>query len=180
MSHGPSPDERFPIPGIDRTAFLKPFITRPNIIMGDYTYYDDPRGPAQFEANVLYHFEFTGDRLIIGRGRESGQDPALPLRSGHHRPARDAALVGLGRCEGHPQRARDLWRRCPRARARGLTGGSRLRGDAQPFVHEHEAQRERQGLVGDHLLAGIRSGTADGIERSHDLPLVEKRHAGGG
>jgi len=64
---GPSPEQRFPIPGIDRTGFLKHFITRPNIVVGEYTYYDDPRGPEQFEANVLYHFEFTGDRLIIGK-----------------------------------------------------------------------------------------------------------------
>jgi virginiamycin A acetyltransferase len=84
MSHGPSPDERFPIPGIDRTAFLKPFITRPNIIVGEYTYYDDPRGPAQFEANVLYHFEFTGDRLIIGRYCSIATDVRFIMNGGSH------------------------------------------------------------------------------------------------
>ncbi|MEP7346528.1 MAG: chloramphenicol acetyltransferase, partial [Gemmatimonadaceae bacterium] len=52
-SNGPSPDTRYPIPGVTRTGFLKPFITRSNILVGDYTYYDDPRGPEHFEANVL-------------------------------------------------------------------------------------------------------------------------------
>ena len=62
MTHqGPSPDEKHPIPGVARTGFLKPFITRPNIIVGDYTYYDDPLGPEHFEDNVLYHFDFIGD-----------------------------------------------------------------------------------------------------------------------
>jgi virginiamycin A acetyltransferase len=84
MSHGPPPDERFPIPGIDRTAFLKPFITRPNIIVGDYTYYDDPRGAAQFEANVLYHFDFTGDRLIIGKFCSIATDVRFIMNGGSH------------------------------------------------------------------------------------------------
>ena len=41
---------------------------RPNILVGDYSYYDDPDGAERFEErNVLHHFEFYGDRLIIGR-----------------------------------------------------------------------------------------------------------------
>lgn len=83
-SHGPSPDERFPIAGIERTAFLKHFITRPNIVVGDYTYYDDPRGPARFESNVLYHFEFTGDRLIIGRFCSIAADVRFVMNGGNH------------------------------------------------------------------------------------------------
>jgi len=37
-------------------------------VVGDYTYYDDPDdpddpdGPENFEKNVLYHFDFIGDR----------------------------------------------------------------------------------------------------------------------
>lgn len=50
--HGPSPDRRFPIPGVERSGYLKNFITRRNIHVGDYTYYDDPLGPARFEVMV--------------------------------------------------------------------------------------------------------------------------------
>lgn len=39
----------------------------PNIVIGDYTYYDDPENSEEFERNVLYHFPFIGDKLIIGR-----------------------------------------------------------------------------------------------------------------
>lgn len=47
-------------------VFLKNIITRPNIVVGDYTYYDDFNDPLNFEKNVLYHFDFVGDKLIIG------------------------------------------------------------------------------------------------------------------
>jgi len=50
MLNGPSPDERYPIYGYDKLVFLKHFITAPNIIVGDYTYYDDSRyGAEKFE-----------------------------------------------------------------------------------------------------------------------------------
>jgi virginiamycin A acetyltransferase len=64
---GRSPESRYPIPDVARTGFLRPFITRPNIVVGDYTYYDDPRGLEHFEENVLHHFDFIGHRLLIGR-----------------------------------------------------------------------------------------------------------------
>ena len=53
--------------GFPQVGYLKNFITSPNIEVGDYTYYDDPDGPEHFEKNVLYHFDFIGDKLIIGK-----------------------------------------------------------------------------------------------------------------
>lgn len=46
---------------------MKNFITRKNIIVGDYIYYDDEEDAANFEKNVKYHFDFIGDKLIIGK-----------------------------------------------------------------------------------------------------------------
>ena len=66
--HGPAPDNPFPMEGHKRVCFLKAAIKNPNIIVGDYTYYDDPEKPEQFEEkNVLYHYDFLGDKLIIGK-----------------------------------------------------------------------------------------------------------------
>lgn len=66
--HGPNPMNPHPMPGFPRVCFLKPVITRSNIEVGDYTYYDDPDEPERFEdKNVLYHYDFTGDRLVIGK-----------------------------------------------------------------------------------------------------------------
>jgi virginiamycin A acetyltransferase len=65
--HGPDPNEPWPLPHARRVVFLKDHVRNPCIVVGDYTYYDDPDGPENFELNVLYHFDFMGDSLIIGR-----------------------------------------------------------------------------------------------------------------
>lgn len=65
--YGPNPKSSYPIEGVERVCFIKNFITNPNIIVGDYTYYDDPENPEMFEQNVLYHYDFIGDKLIIGK-----------------------------------------------------------------------------------------------------------------
>jgi virginiamycin A acetyltransferase len=53
--------------GFPQVCFIKNTIKGPNIEVGDYTYYDDPEDAAGFERNVLYHFPFIGDKLIIGK-----------------------------------------------------------------------------------------------------------------
>ena len=63
----PSPEVTYPIENVIRTVFLKNIITHPQIIIGDYTYYDDPQDVHQFEKNVLYLFKSKGDKLIIGK-----------------------------------------------------------------------------------------------------------------
>ena len=66
--HGPDPANPYPVAGHRRVGFLKPLVDRTNITVGDYTYYDDPDGPEHFaEKCVLYHYDFIGDRLVIGR-----------------------------------------------------------------------------------------------------------------
>jgi virginiamycin A acetyltransferase len=63
----PDPSVLYPIEGVTRTCFLKNIITHPQIIVGDYTYYDDPEDIHNFEKNVLYLFDFMKDKLIIGK-----------------------------------------------------------------------------------------------------------------
>ena len=66
--HGPTPTDPHPLKGFPQVGFLQPLITNPNIVVGEYTYYDDPEGPEQFQTrNVLYHFPFVGDKLVIGK-----------------------------------------------------------------------------------------------------------------
>ena len=52
-----------------QTIYLNTIINNPNIIVGDYTIYNDfVNDPAQFEKNnVLYHYHINQDRLIIGK-----------------------------------------------------------------------------------------------------------------
>ena len=65
--NGPSPDDPHPMPGFPRVTFIKNTVQNPNILIGDYTYYDDPAGSEDFEKNVLYHYPFLGDKLVIGK-----------------------------------------------------------------------------------------------------------------
>ena len=65
--NGPDKNELFPLTGYNRLCFLKNIFTNPNIIVGDYTYYDDFEDVYNFEKNVKYHFDFIGDKLIIGK-----------------------------------------------------------------------------------------------------------------
>ena len=53
--------------GFPQVCFIQNTVSNPNIIVGDYTYYDDPEDSENFERTVLYHFPFIGDRLIIGK-----------------------------------------------------------------------------------------------------------------
>ncbi len=53
--------------GFPQICFIKNTVKNPNIVIGDYTYYDDPEDSENFERNVLYHYPFIGDRLIIGK-----------------------------------------------------------------------------------------------------------------
>ena len=51
------------------TVYLKSVITNPNIIVGDYTIYNDFAGePKNFEKNnVLYQYPVNCDKLLIGK-----------------------------------------------------------------------------------------------------------------
>lgn len=64
---GPDKNAVFPLENYDRLCFLKNIIQSKNIHVGDYTYYDDFEDVHNFEKNVKYHFEFTGDKLQIGK-----------------------------------------------------------------------------------------------------------------
>lgn len=59
----------YPRRGDKQTIYLKNVINDPNIIVGDYTMYNDfINDPVLFEKNnVLYHYPINNDHLIIGR-----------------------------------------------------------------------------------------------------------------
>lgn len=82
----PSPETKYPLfSQLKRTGFLKNFIENPNIIIGDYTYYDDNNGDiTNFEKNVLYHFDFLGDKLKIGKFCQIASDVKFLMNGMFH------------------------------------------------------------------------------------------------
>ena len=53
----------FPIKNLDSITYVKPSVKNPNIIVGDFTYFAD----KDFEKHVTHHYDFIGDKLIIGK-----------------------------------------------------------------------------------------------------------------
>ena len=59
----PDPNTIHPIAGYDKEIYVKPTLKRANIIVGDFTYIAD----SDFESHVTHHYDFIGDKLIIGK-----------------------------------------------------------------------------------------------------------------
>ncbi len=80
----PDKNVKFPLPNYDRLCFLKNIVKNPNIIVGDYTYYDDFDNVENFEKNVKYLFDFTGDKLIIGKFCMIASDVTFIMNGANH------------------------------------------------------------------------------------------------
>ena len=63
MPKYPNPNVVHPISNVESMTFVKPTIKNPNIIVGDFTYFAD----TDFEKHVTHHYDFIGDKLIIGK-----------------------------------------------------------------------------------------------------------------
>lgn len=83
--YGPNPNAIFPNRDIKSLCFIKNIITRPNIIVGEYTYYDDIDGAEEFEKRVTHHYEFNGDKLIIGKFCAIARGIEFVMNGANHR-----------------------------------------------------------------------------------------------
>jgi len=68
------------------TVYLKSVITDPNIIIGDFTMYNDfVNDPRLFEKqNVLYHFPINKEKLIMGKFCSVACGAKFMFTSGNH------------------------------------------------------------------------------------------------
>lgn len=60
---------------------MKPIIKNPNIIVGDYTYFGD----VDFESHVKHHYDFVGDKLMIGKCCQIAAGVNFVMNEAHHR-----------------------------------------------------------------------------------------------
>ena len=76
----------YPRTGDKETIYLKSTITDPNIIVGDYTMYNDfVNDPTKFENNnVVYHFPVNKEKLIIGKYCSIACGAKFMFTSGNH------------------------------------------------------------------------------------------------
>ena len=85
MPFGPDPNAVHPNPAIPSVCYIRNTITRPALQVGEYTYYDDPDGSEDFESHVTHHYDFIGDRLIIGKFCAIGKGVEFIMNGANHR-----------------------------------------------------------------------------------------------
>ncbi len=82
---GPDPSQLHPLAEHPRVTFIRNLDLPPNVEVGAYSYYDDPAGLGAFLDNILYHFAFLGDRLVIGRFCAIAAGTRFLMNGGNHR-----------------------------------------------------------------------------------------------
>ena len=76
----PNPNTIHPIAGYDKEIYVKPTLRNPNIIVGDFTYIAD----SEFESHVTHHYEWLGDKLIIGKFCQIGAGVEFVMNGANH------------------------------------------------------------------------------------------------
>ncbi len=81
-----NPNKIYPRTNDLQTVYLKNVVTNPNIVIGDFTIYNDfVNDPCQFEKNnVLYHYPINRDKLVIGKFCSIACGAKFLLTSAHH------------------------------------------------------------------------------------------------
>ncbi len=85
MQYGPNPNAIYPNESIKSICYIKNVVANPNIIIGDYTYYNDFNGAEKFEEHVTHHYDFIGDKLIIGKFCAIAQGIEFVMNGANHR-----------------------------------------------------------------------------------------------
>lgn len=80
MKNKPNPNTIFPLPNINTLTFVKSTIKNPNIVVGDFTYFAD----TDFEKHVTHHYDFIGDKLIIGKFCQIGAGVEFVMNGANH------------------------------------------------------------------------------------------------
>ena len=76
----PDPNKVYPIAGIDSVTYIKPTIKNKNIIVGEFTYFSGD----DFERHVIHHYDFYGDKLIIGKFCQIGAGVKFIMNGANH------------------------------------------------------------------------------------------------
>lgn len=77
----PDPDVLHPIPGYENEIYVRPAVNNPNIIVGDFTYIAD----SEFESHVTYHYDWNGDRLVIGKFCQIASGVEFVMNGANHK-----------------------------------------------------------------------------------------------
>lgn len=83
---GPDKNKIHPNPDLPGVCFIKNVVKNPNIVIGDYTYYDDYETNGEdFEKHVTHFYPFIGDKLIIGKFCAIAKGVKFIMNGANHR-----------------------------------------------------------------------------------------------
>jgi virginiamycin A acetyltransferase len=86
MPWGPDKHALYPNESIKTVCYIKNLPSRPNVVIGDYTYYSDNHdSPENFYDHIQYHYAFMGDRLIIGKFCAIAEGITFIMNGSNHR-----------------------------------------------------------------------------------------------
>lgn len=75
----------YPNKNLKNICFINNIIKNPNIIIGDYTYYNCVSNVENFEKDcVLYHYKELNDKLIIGKFCSIGENVKFIMNAANH------------------------------------------------------------------------------------------------
>ncbi|WP_127538526.1 Vat family streptogramin A O-acetyltransferase [Paenibacillus illinoisensis] len=82
----PDKTKLFPNENIRTVCYIQNLPSRPNVDIGDYTYYSDNSNPPEhFYDRVLHHYDFLGDRLVIGKFCAIAEGVTFIMNGANHR-----------------------------------------------------------------------------------------------
>lgn len=76
----PNPNTIHPIVGYEKEIYVKPTLTNPNIIVGDFTYIAD----TNFESHVTHFYPWSKDKLIIGKFCQIAEGVEFMMNDANH------------------------------------------------------------------------------------------------
>ena len=83
---GPDKKKLYPNENIKTICFISNLPKRPNVEIGEYTYYsDNKKTPEKFYDNIEHHYEFLGDKLIIGKFCAIAEGVKFIMNGANHR-----------------------------------------------------------------------------------------------
>ena len=83
---GPDKNKLYPNENIKTVCYISNLPKRSNVEIGEYTYYSDNKNsPEKFYDNIEHHYEFLGDKLIIGKFCAIAEGIKFIMNGANHR-----------------------------------------------------------------------------------------------
>lgn len=83
---GPDKKMLYPNENIRTVCYISNLPKRSNVEIGDYTYYSDNHdNPENFYNHIQHHYEFLGDKLIIGKFCAIAEGVTFIMNGANHR-----------------------------------------------------------------------------------------------